>query len=46
MAGINRLLAQDHGQGFRTTPEFEVGALAGLTIEVHVKGLFHLNREG
>ena len=33
-------------QSFRTAPEFEVGALYRLTIEVHVKRLSRLDREG
>lgn len=36
----------DYRQSFRTAPEFEVGALYGLTIEVHVKRLSRLDREG
>src|SRR6476659_4741200 len=36
----------DHRQSFRITLEFEVGALYGLTIEVHVKRLSRLDREG
>jgi hypothetical protein len=35
----------DHRQSFRITLEFEVGALYGLTIEVHVKRLSRLDRE-
>src|SRR6185369_14616068 len=38
--------SQDHRQSFRTAPKFEVGALYWLTIEVHVKRLFRLDREG
>ena len=36
----------NHRQSFRTAPELEVVALYGLTIEVHAKRLFRLDREG